>query len=316
MVNKKIVCLGGGIGTVNLIRGLKNHFSEIIVVVSMADDGGSTGRLRRLYRIPPPGDIVSCIAALSDADDTMKKLLMYRFAGDRYGEDESLGGHKFGNLMMVALTSVTGNFSKALSQMQKIFKTSGKILPATLETTSIWAETSVGERVDREENIDLGRFTGTIEKLHLKPTNPKTLDEVKDVLMSADVIIAGPGDLYSTVLPVFLIPDILTALKKSKARKIFVVNVANKLFETPNYKVHDYINAVVDHCGAAIFDCVLMNSDVTPVIPDKYKRQYKFVPLDFVKDDSYSVIAKHLVSIDFPLYHDSIKLAKAIIENV
>jgi len=315
MVNKKIVCLGGGIGTVNLIKGLKNHFSTISVIVSMADDGGSAGRLRRLYRIPPPGDIVSCIAALSSADKIARKLLTYRFSGDRYGEDGSLGGHRFGNLMMVALTSITGDFNKALSQMQRIFKTQGKILPATSEITSIWAETSVGEKVDREENIDLGRFTGTIEKLHIKPENPKTSREVKEAITSADVIIAGPGDLYSTILPVLLIPDVLAALKKSKAKKIFVVNVANKLFETPNYKVDDYMKAVAKHCGSNIFGLVFMNSNITPTIPAKYRRQYEFVPLDY-KKDSYSLVIKDLVDSDFSLYHDSNKLAKTIVENI
>jgi len=315
MVNKKIVCFGGGIGTVNLIKGLKNYFSRISVIVSMADDGGSTGRLRRLYRIPPPGDIVSCIAALSDAEWIMKKLLTYRFDGDRYGDDGSLGGHKLGNLMMVALTSVTGDFNKALSQMQRIFKTQGKILPATSEITSIWAETSVGEKVDREENIDLGRFTGTIEKLHIKPKNPKVLDEVRETIAASDVIIAGPGDLYTTILPVLLIPDVLEALRKSKAKKIFVVNIANKLFETPNYKVNDYIKAVAKHCGDNIFDFVLVNNNITPTIPAKYKRQYEFVPLDYEKD-SFLVVAKDLVNLDFPLYHDSDKLAKAIVENI
>jgi len=315
MVNKKIVCLGGGIGTVNLIKGLKNCFSRISVIVSMADDGGSTGRLRRLYRIPPPGDIVSCIAALSNTGETMKKLLTYRFEGDRYGDDGSLGGHKLGNLMMVALASITGDFNKALSQMQRIFKTQGKILPATSEITSIWAETSVGEKVDREENIDLGRFTGTIEKLHIKPENPKTLKEVKETIISADIVIAGPGDLYSTILPVLLVPDVLGALKKSKAKKIFVVNTANKLFETPNYKMNDYIKAVAKHCGDNIFGFVFMNSNITPTIPARYKRQYEFVPLDY-KKDSFSVIVKDLVDSNFPLYHDSSKLAKAIVENI
>lgn len=316
MVNKKIVCLGGGIGTVNLIKGLKNHFSEISVIVSMADDGGSTGRLRRLYRIPPPGDVVSCIAALSDADETMKKLLTYRFEGERYGEDESLGGHKLGNLMMVALTSVMGDFGKALSRMQKIFKTRGKILPATEETISIWAETSVGERVDREENIDLGRFTGTLEKLHLKPSDPKTSEEVKDAIISADLIIAGPGDLYSTILPVLLVPGILQALKKSKAKKLYVVNVANKLFETPNYKISDYMNAIEKHCGVNAFEHVLANNNISAAIPDKYKRQYEFVPLAFKKENRYSVMIRDIIDTKFPLYHDSLKLAKAIIENI
>lgn len=315
MVNKKIVCLGGGIGTVNLVKGL-NEVSDITVVASMADDGGSTGRLRRLYSIPPPGDLVSCMAVMSESDEAMKKLLTYRFEGERYGQEDALGGHKLGNLMMVALTSVMGDFGKALSQMQKIFKTRGKILPATIEPVSIWAETSVGERVDREENIDLGRFTGTIEKLHLKPENPKTSSEVIDAIVSADLVIAGPGDLYSTILPALLVPGILSAIKKSKAKKLYIVNVANKLFETPNYKVNDYMKAIANHCGVNIFDLVLMNSNITPVIPDKYKRQYEFVPVNYEKNKNYSVISKDIVNIKFPLYHDSIKLAKTIIENI
>lgn len=316
MVNKKIVCLGGGIGTVNLIKGLSQLAQDITVIASMADDGGSTGRLRRLYSVPPPGDIVSCIEALSQTDETMKKLLSYRFAGERYGEEEALGGHKLGNLMMVALTSITGDFNKALSQMQKIFKTRGRILPATLEPVSIWAQTSVGERVDREENIDLGRFTGTLEKLHLKPDNPETSQSVKDAIISADLIIAGPGDLYSTILPVLLVPAILQSIKKSKAKKLYIVNVANKLFETPNYKVQDYMKAIADHCGANIFDLVFTNSNISPIIPNKYKRQYEFVSLNYEKDKNYSVIVKDIVDDKFPLYHDSVKLAKAIIENI
>lgn len=316
MVNKKIVCLGSGIGTVNLIKGLVEYTDSITVVATMTDDGGSTGRLRRLYSIPPPGDLVSCIAAMSQADETMKKLLTYRFAGDRYGTDTSLGGHKLGNLMMVALTSITGDFSKALSYMQKIVKTRGRVLPATTESVSIWAETSVGERVDREENIDLGRFTGTIEKLHLKPENPSTSKEVTEAISDADLIIAGPGDLYSTILPVLLIPGVINAVKQSKAQKLYIVNVANKLFETPNYKVNDYLKAIASHCGANIFKHVLMNSNVTPVIPDKYRRQYEFVPLNYEKDKNYEVAAYDIVNTEFPLYHDSKKLAKVIMENI
>ena len=316
MVNEKIVCLGGGIGTVNLIKGLISYTDDVTVIASMADDGGSTGRLRRLYSIPPPGDLVSCIAAMSQADEVMKKLLTFRFAGERYGYEESLGGHKFGNLMMVGLTSIMGNFSKALMQMQKIFKTRGKILPATTEPVSIWAQTSVGEKVYREENIDLGKFTGTIEKLHLKPGNPSTSKEVIDAITAADLIVAGPGDLYSTILPVLLIPEILAALRESKAKKLYVINVANKLFETPSYRVNDYMQAIASHCGANIFKHVLMNSNIASVIPDKYKRQYEFVPLDYKKDKDYSVIACDIVNTEFPLYHDSNKLAKAIMENI
>lgn len=316
MANKKIVCLGGGIGTVNLIKGLIQYTDDITVIASVADDGGSGGRLRRLYRITPPGDYVSFIAAMSTASDAMKKLLVYRFAGDRYGKDESLGGHKLGNLMMVALTSITGDFSKALVQMQEIFKTRGRILPATTEAVSIWAQTSVGERVDREENIDLGRFTGTIEKLHLKPSNPTVSVEVINTIIQADLIVAGPGDLYSTILPVLLIPGILEAIKKSKAKKFYVINVANKLFETPNYKVEDYMKAIAAHCGTDIFEYVITNNNLAPSIPEKYKRQYEFVPLNYKENKNYLVVSRDIVDTQFPLYHDSNKLAKVIMENI
>lgn len=316
MAKRKIIALGGGIGTVNLIKGLKNFTDNVTVIASMADDGGSTGRLRRLYRIPPPGDLVSCIGALSTADENLKQLLTYRFDGERYGADDSLGGHKLGNLMMVALTGIMGDFGKALAEMEKIFKTKGKILPATVEHVSIWAETSVGEKVEREENIDLGRFTGTIEKLHLNPEKPKVSKEVKEALENADVIIAGPGDLYSTILPVLLVPEIKEAIRKSSAKKAFVVNVANKLFETPNYKIKDYINAISKHCGESLFDYVIMNSKVVSKIPDRFKRQYEFVPVDSSTNNGYTVIAKDIINDKFPLYHDSNKLAKAIIENI
>jgi uncharacterized cofD-like protein len=200
--------------------------------------------------------------------------------------------------------------------MQEIFKTKGKILPAAIEPVSIWAETSVGERVDREENIDLGRFTGKLEKLHLKPENPAVSKDVIDAIAKADLIVAGPGDLYSTVLPALMIPKILSAIKESKAKKLYIINVVNKLFETPSYKVNDYVKAIENHCGVNIFNHFLINNNVGSTIPDKYKRQYEFVPLNYEKDKGYQVIARDIINTKFPLYHDSDKLAKAVMENI
>lgn len=315
--NKKIVCLGGGIGTVNLIRGLKEYTENITVIVSMADDGGSAGRLRRFYSIPPPGDLVSCIAALSNADPLMRQLLTFRFSGNRYGSDRSLPGHKLGNLILVALTSITGDFNKALFEMQRIFNASGKILPSTVENVSIWAKTSVNENVYREENIDLGRFTGNIEKLYLKPSHPTVPKEAINAMLEADIIVAGPGDLYTTILPVLLVPEITKTIKKSKAMKFFIVNVANKLFETPNYKIEDYINAIIKHCKSKIFNYFFVNSNLTPKIPKKFKRQYEFVALNsYPPNPPYKIIEKDIVDEDFPIYHSSKKLAKVIFENI
>lgn len=315
MKNKKVVCLGGGIGTVNLVKGLKNYISDISVVVSMADDGGSAGRLRRFYSVPPPGDLVSCISAMSDVDPLMRDLLTYRFSGNRYGSDSSLPGHKLGNLILVALTSITGSFPKAVEEMQRIYNTKGKIMPSTVEGITIWAKTSVGERVYREENIDLGRFTGKIEKLYLKPANAKAPEEVKEAIRNADVIIAGPGDLYTTILPVLLVSDILKEIKKSKAKKFFVVNVANKVFETPEYTIEDYIKTIIKHCRSKVFDYFFINNNYTPKIPSKFRHQYEYVPNSF-KDENYKIISEDLVDEDFPIYHSSKKLAKAVVNQI
>ncbi len=316
-VDKKIVCLGGGVGTVNLIKGLKEYTQSITVVVSMADDGGSAGRLRRFYRIPPPGDIINSIAAMSNAEAILKQLLLYRFAGDRYGADYSLPGHKLGNLIFTALISITGDFNKALEQMHVIFKTVGRILPSTVESISIWAKTSVGERVDREENIDLGRFTGKIERVYLTPSKPSTSKEVISSINNADVIIAGPGDLYTTTLPVLLVPEIITAIKNAKARKLFVVNVANKSFETPNYSITDYVNAIIKHCKTKVFDTFLVNNNFKSAIPAIYRQQYEYVTnIADTGKNNFEVITADLVNQNFPIYHDSKKLARVIWERI
>lgn len=315
--DKKIVCLGGGVGTVNLIKGLKEYTENITVVVSMADDGGSAGRLRRFYRIPPPGDIINSIAAMSAAEPILKQLLLYRFAGDRYGADYSLPGHKLGNLIFTALISITGDFNKALEQMHIIFKAVGRILPSTVENISIWAKTSVGEKVYREENIDLGRFTGKIERLYLKPSKPSVPSAVIQAINDAEVIIAGPGDLYTTILPTLLVPEIIAAIKKARARKLFVVNVANKSFETPSYSITDYVNAIIKHCKTKVFDTFLVNNNSKSVIPPMYRQQYEYVSnFDAAEKNNFEVITADLVNQDFPIYHDSKKLARVIWEHI
>ncbi|HSX40723.1 MAG TPA: gluconeogenesis factor YvcK family protein, partial [Candidatus Saccharimonadales bacterium] len=274
---KKIVCLGGGVGTANLLAGLK-HSGDITAIVSMADDGGSAGRLRRLYHIPPSGDVVNCMIALSDADEVMQKLLAYRFPGDRYAPDNSLHGQKIANLMFAAMMGILKDFPKAIAEMEKIFKVKGKIYPSTLTDISIWAKTSTGHMVTREENIDLGKFKGQLKRLHIDPKNPPAPPGAIEAIQEADCIIAGPGDLYTTILPVLLIPDIQNAIKSSKARKIFVVNVANKRFETPNFTLDDFVYTIKKHCGDSLFDTFLQNDNLNIDIPAKYKNEYKYGP--------------------------------------
>lgn len=318
MVNKKIVCLGGGIGTVNLIKGLKNYFSNITVIASMADDGGSSGRLRRLYNIAPPGDLVSCMTALAKTNDSyLAKILTFRFAGERYGKDEEIGGQKLGSLIMVAMRDITGSFDKAITLFQKTFNVKGNFFPATSSDVTISAKTTEGKRIYGEENIDMGKYTGKriLEKVFLEPANAKTSQKVLKSIKEADVVIAGPGDLYTTILPVLIVKDIEKALKGSKALKIFVVNVANKPFETKGYSVDDYVMAVKRHLRSFPFAKIVANSNFSVGIPKKYR--YQYVELTASKNlNGVALITNDIVDEIFPLYHNSAKLAKTIIENI
>ena len=319
MVNKKIVCLGGGIGTVNLIKGLKDHFSDISVVVSMADDGGSSGRLRRLYNVPPPGDLVSCMSALTKSNNSnLAKLLTYRFKGDRYGKDKDLGGQKVGNLILTAMLDITGNFEKAIELFKKTFNVIGNFLPATTSAVSISAKTIEGKIIHREETIDTGKYAGKriLERVFLNPLDAKVNPKLIKSIREAEIIIAGPGDLYTTILPVLIVNGVNAALQESKAQKIFVVNITNKPFETRGYDVNDYVLAVKRHLGVFPFSKIIVNNNYTPKIPPKLK--YKYVDINGFKKNSNSIkfIASDLVNEKFPLYHNSQKLAKAIIENI
>lgn len=316
MVNKKIVCLGGGVGTANLLAGIKNEFANLSVVVSVADDGGSAGRIRRYYKIPPTGDIVNCMIALSEADKVMIDLLKFRFPGERYGPDHLLPGQKIANLMFAALMLNANDLNEAIGRMKEIFKVKANIFPSARTRVSLRAKTSTGHIVKREENIDLGNFKGKIKRLYIHPQNPKVDPRALEAIREADVIIAGPGDLYTTILPVLIIPRIMEELKNSKAKKIFVVNVANKFFETPNYSVSDFISAIKKHCGFQPFDTFLINNNISNQIPPELSDEYSVGPLSRDKSSSVDCVYKDLVNEDFPIYHSPKKLAKAILENI
>ena len=301
-----------------LLRGIRKITHNITVVVSMADDGASAGRLRRLFSVPPPGDLINCLAALSNAEPLLKELLTFRFKGERWGRDDSIGGHKLGNLIMVALTQITGDFSEALEQMQRIFRSHGVILPATKENVSIWAKTVEGKIIKGEEKIDLGKYSGKreISEVHLEPSKCTSPLEVKQAIGDADVIIAGPGDLYTTILPVLLVKDIQEGLKKSRAKKVFVVNVANKPFETPNYHVRDYLEAIVKHLGSFPFEMTLVNNNQKYTLPEKLHYSYVAFADKELKDYNTRVVVRDVVSKAFPLYHDPDKITRAFIQLI
>lgn len=322
MANKnkqlKIVCLGGGIGTVNLIKGLKKYTKDITTITSMADDGGSAGRLRRLYNMFPPGDIVSCMAALSDESNEgyLAKLLTYRFTGNRYGKDDSLGGHKVGNLILAALTSMTGDFKQSIDMFQQTFQIPGTFLPATEEHVTISARTVEGKEIHGEEKIDLGKYRGKriLEHVYLHPANAKADSHAVRQILAADIVVLGPGDLYTAVLPVLIVPEISEALKQTKAKKVFIINIANKPFETRGYKTKDYLHALERHIGPLSLDYVIVNSNFSVHIPRKF--HYHYVRNNIDQLSGTEILVKDVVDKEFPLYHSPTKLAKVLVDHI
>lgn len=318
--DKKIVCLGGGIGTVNLIKGLKRYSKNISVIVSVADDGGSAGRIRRLYNIPPPGDVVSCIAALSTSKNELyAKLLTYRFPGERYTKDHFIQGHKLGNLMMAAAIELTGNFQSAIDLIKELFAVSCNIYAVTSEKISLSATTIDGKEIHGEQTIDLGKYKGkrVLERVSISPVSPEPSAGVVSAITEADILLAGPGDLYTTILPVLIIPKIRDAIRKSRAEKYFIINVANKPFETRGYTVLNFIEAIEKHIGTFPFTKIITNNNFSHAIPKAYN--YSYVEKNgFAKSDTHSfqLIEGNIVDVTFPLYHDSKKLASLIAKTV
>lgn len=307
---KRIVCLGGGRGTSSLLQGLQPLGYHLSVVTSMADDGGSSGRLRKAYNIMPPGDIVSCIAALIP-DRELSALLTHRFPGTEKSSRD-LQGHKLGNLMMLAEIQKTGDFYKGLDRIKQIFGVTADILPATDERTRLSAFTIDGRRLHSETSMDLALYAEPhgLKKIYITPKLPKVNPLVIKNIMEADVIISGPGDLYTNQMPVVVVPQIQKALLQSKAKKIFILNIANKPFETKGYTLKDFVSAFEKHIGIFPFDVVLANKNSDYEIPKKYR--YKYIQLDKDIAWKFKLIEEDLVNPDFPLYHASDKLGKVL----
>lgn len=315
----KIVCLGGGIGTSNLLKGLKAYDLQLTVVTSMVDDGGSSGRIRKEYHMMPPGDIVSCIAALIPEDQVeMSSLLTYRFPGKDRG-NKTIGGHKLGNLIMLAEFLRTKDFYKALEKTKKLFGITADLFPATDIRTHLSATTQDGRRIHTEETLDLALYSEPhgLKRIYVRPQNAPVNEKMIKQIMDADIIISGPGDLYTNQLPVLVVPKIKEALLTSKAKKIFVANVANKPFETKDFKLQDFITAITEHLGAFPFDTIITNNNQTYPIPKRYRYHYLLVNKELrEKKQSFTLIEADLVNAEFPLYHNSKKLAAIVMKQL
>lgn len=248
----KIVVIGGGTGLSTLLRGLKEYSSNITAIVTVADDGGSSGRLRREIGVLPPGDIRNCLAALADEEELLTELFQYRFkAGD------GLVGHSFGNLFLTVMSEITGDLEQAATASSKVLAISGKVLPSTLSDVSLWAEMEDGRIIEGESNIPEAK--GKIINIGCIPADPPALPAAVKAIQDADYIIIGPGSLYTSIIPNLLVPEIRNAIAKADVPRIYVCNIMTQPGETEGYSVADHVREI-DRVGKGkLFDAVLVH---------------------------------------------------------
>ncbi|MFA4884375.1 MAG: gluconeogenesis factor YvcK family protein [Desulfotomaculaceae bacterium] len=260
----KVVVIGGGTGLSVLLRGLKEYTSNLTAIVTVADDGGSSGRLRGDLGILPPGDIRNCLVALADKEPLMEELLQYRFST---GE---LAGHSIGNLLLAALTDTTGGFDKAVRSLSKVLAVRGQVLPATLSDITLYAELDDGRVVQGESKISC---TTGIKKVFLKPSRCLPLPEALSAIREADAVVLGPGSLYTSIIPNLLVKGIPEALAKTAAIKIYVCNVMTQPGETGGYTASSHLRAIIAHAGKFLDYVVLNTGQVSPRLRARYRQE-------------------------------------------
>jgi uncharacterized cofD-like protein len=302
----RVVAIGGGTGLSSLLRGLKTYTSNLSAIVTVADDGGSSGRLRDEYRILPPGDFRQCLIALADAEPLMKQLFDHRF------KEGSLNGHAFGNLFIMAMADVTGNFEQALRESGKVLAVKGTIVPSTLQDVTLVASIN-GHSVEGESKIP--KQNSPISHVFLKPDGVQVNPEAAQAILSAELIIVGPGSLYTSILPNLLVEGMVEAIKASPALKLYICNVAAQNGETEGYGVEDYLRVIREHVGANLFDFVLVNSN-TAHPPTGGQAPVIFRANDTGRHPEVRFIAADVVNVRIPSHHDPDKLARTIMRKV
>ena len=305
----RIVTIGGGHGLATLLRGLKSFSYNITAVVTVADDGGSSGRLRRSQGIPPPGDIRNCLAALSNDEALMTQLFQYRFSD---GNPE-LDGHPFGNLFISALAEITGSFEEAVVESGRVLAVQGRVLPATLRDVRLVADIqlrqSIGEvRIEGESTIP--KFPGDVQRVWLEPNNPAAYPQVIQAILASDLIVIGPGSLFTSILPNLLVPDLVAAIRASRALKLYICNVATQLGETEGYNCEEHLKVINAHVGDSLFDIVVVNNKYI----GKLSAGIEWVKSVPENESVYSIYQADLIDEVQPWRHDSKKLAKAIMD--
>ena len=316
----RIVAIGGGKGLSVLLRGLKSHTNNITAIITVADDGGSSGRLRRELGLPPPGDFRNCIAALSNDETLTTQLLQYRF-GLASGKGE-LSGHSFGNLFIAAMAGITGSFEKGVEQSSKVLAIVGKILPSTLANVTLVADVreqsalAPGTQIPPirrvEGESDIPKVGRTIERVFLTPERAPAYPSAVKAIIHADLVILGPGSLFTSILPNLLIQGIHQALNNTHAKIIFVCNVANQPGETDGFTTEDHVLAMERHIGKGVIDTVLVNDEWPPSV--------KHSDIQFVnvvhRPGHVKMLSRDLIDERFPWRHNSKKLAKTVLSMI
>lgn len=304
----RIVTIGGGTGMSSLLRGLKQHSHNLAAIVTVADDGGSSGELRRSIGILPPGDIRNCLAALSNDEALLAQLFQYRFAAGA-----GLNGHTLGNLLITALTEITGSFEEAVAESGRVLAVIGQVLPATLHDVQLVASVYVP---DQEKEIvvrgesQIPEKHGHIKQLWLEPNNPLAFPPAIQAILSADLIIIGPGSLYTSILPNLLVPDLADAIRASRGLKFYIGNVATQQGETDGFTCDDHTQVIENVLGENIFDVLVFNSKYEGELPPY---------VNWVKpkqgfEDKYVTYFADLVDHEKPWRHDSEKISQVMMD--
>jgi len=308
----RAVAVGGGTGLASLLRGLKEYTVNITAVVTVADDGGSSGRLRQELGVLPPGDFRNCLAALADDEALLTQLFRYRFG------QSAVDGHSFGNLFITAMSSITGDFERALEESSRVLAVRGRILPSTLENVTLCADLRGeaaalgGGRVVKGES-QIPKAGLPIERVFLQPDRVRAYPGAVQAILAADLIVIGPGSLYTSVLPNLLVEDITKAIRASRAVKVYVCNVAIQSGETDGYDVAAHVAALEQHVGPGLFDYVLANDCFDIPLPSHLPRE-ELVTLGPEAIPGYRLVAADLVDLTNPWRHDSRKLAGVVME--
>lgn len=308
-----IVVVGGGTGLSVLLRGLKQYTSNVTAIVTVADDGGSSGRIREELGIIPPGDLRNCLVALADTEPLMEKLFQHRFGGK--GE---LKGHSFGNLFIAAMCEVLGDFDQAIKASSKVLAVRGQVIPSTLQAIRLYAQFADGSVTQGESHIpEAGK---SIRQVYIEPGDVEPPSEAVEALLEADAIVLGPGSLYTSVLPNLLVKGIADAIRKSSALKIYVCNVMTQPGETTGYTAAGHLRAILDHVGTGLVEYCIVNTQTVPqALYEKYAEQNAFpvdADVDAIEKMGVRVVRERLISEADLVRHDPHKLSRAIVKLI